>query len=73
METSAFVVYEIRTPTGLNLIASREVRDQIPPPGATREVGRVLGASSEAQAVRVAEQADYFTEQAHKYKFSSII
>ncbi len=55
---NTFVVYEIETANGLQLIATSHSSDQVPPTGVVRALGHVQGVTTEADAVRVARQAD---------------
>lgn len=63
MNKEVFNVYEIKTPTGTELVATRHVADPIPPFGVIRELGHVDGVSTEADAVRVAQQVEEITKR----------
>ncbi len=53
-----FDVYEVQTSNGPQLIATEHVPDPVPPLGVTRQLGLVLGAKCEADAVRIAQQVE---------------
>lgn len=51
-----FDVYEVRTHDGLELVATRRVSNPVPPIGSLRMLGRISGAATEADAVRIARK-----------------
>lgn len=63
MHKEVFNVYEIETPAGPELVATRHVTAPIPPLGVIRELGHVHGVSTEADAVRVARQVEEITKR----------
>lgn len=77
MHKEVFNVYEIKTPAGPELVATRHVADLIPPLGVIRELGHVYGVSTEADAVRVARQVEEITKRfGHKlgrYPINTIV
>ena len=66
---NTFVVYEIETTSGLQLIATSHTSDQVPPPGVVSTLGHIHGVKTEADAVRVARQVSEICNRlGHKAK-----